>query len=141
MIMDAEARARVCQIARSYLGTPWRGQGRDRMGVDCVGILVVAFRGAGFTVDEGRPDYQTVDSKRLVDTLVRHFDKLHDGAPLLPADIVVYGMPRDCHVALLVDGRPLNAIHSPMNHRVVEARFDPTRGRIRGFYRWRPSSS
>ena len=33
-------RARIIAEARTYLGVPWRHQGRTRLGVDCVGLIV-----------------------------------------------------------------------------------------------------
>lgn len=138
MALSADDRARVCTAARAYVGLPWRGQGRDKMGVDCVGLVVMAYRDAGFTIDEGPVDYRGVDTRRLVETLYRHCDKLPKGAEPAPADIVIYGLPREAHLALLVDGKHgLNAIHSPMHARVVETRFDPKRGLIKGIYRCR----
>jgi len=132
-----EERLKVCAAARSYLGVPWVGQGRSRQGVDCSGLVIMAFRDAGYPVDEPRPDYRGVDSRRMLQVLLRHCVKLDPGAPLFPADVVVYGTVSDVHNALLLDGKPLNAIHCPYEGRVVEARFDPSRSKIRGFYRWR----
>lgn len=37
--------------ARSYLGTPWRHQGRNRMGIDCVGLVIVSARINGLKMD------------------------------------------------------------------------------------------
>lgn len=133
-----EERLRICAAARSYLGVPWQGQGRDRRGVDCSGIVVVSFRDGGFPIEEPKPDYRGVDQRRIHEVLPRYFQKLvlpRDG--LFPADMVIYGVNEDMHFALLLDGAPLNAIHCPYEERVVEARFDPRRHKIRGFYRWR----
>lgn len=33
--------------ARKLIGTPWHHQGRNRYGVDCVGMVLLAFRNAG----------------------------------------------------------------------------------------------
>lgn len=33
--------------ARSLVGVPWRHQGRTQRGVDCIGLIVLAFKGAG----------------------------------------------------------------------------------------------
>src|SRR6266567_5565799 len=135
MLTPAE-QARICAAARAYKGVPWRGQGRDRLGVDCAGLPVVVYRDAGFEIDEGNPDYRGVDTKRLLQILMKYCERLPRDAHPMPGDIVVYGIPHEAHVAMIVDGIPLNAIHSPLGRKVVEVRFDPTRGNIRRIYRW-----
>lgn len=135
--MTGAERASICAAARAYKGTPWRGQGRDRLGIDCTGLIVMAFRDAHFEIDEGTPDYRGVDTKRLVATLLKYCDKFPPGSSPMPGDIVIYGLPQEAHAAIILDGDPLNMIHSPMGRAVVETRFDPQRGNIRGFYRWR----
>lgn len=40
--------------ARSYMGTKWRHQGRSRMGVDCVGLVILSLADIGVEV----PDMQ-----------------------------------------------------------------------------------
>ncbi len=137
MAMNDFERSRICTAAREYLGVPWRGQGRDRKGVDCTGLIVCAFRDAGYEIEEGVPDYRNLDTARLLRTLLFHCERLPNGAPMLPADVVLYGRQRESHAVILVDGSPLNAIHAPMFGKVVEARFDPSRYTMRGAYRWR----
>lgn len=56
--MDDRRRAVIDQ-ARSYLGTPWRHQGRSRRGLDCVGLLVMVCR------DLGISDYDESGYERL----------------------------------------------------------------------------
>ena len=139
MALTVEERARICAAGRRYIRTPWRGQGRSIKGIDCIGVGVMAYREAGFDIDEGPVDYRGLDYKRFLKVLFRYFDKLPKGATPLPADLCIYGLPNEGHLALLVDrpGGGLNGIHSPMNQRVVEARFDLARGLIRGIYTWR----
>ena len=137
-MLTAEEQKRVCDAARAYLDVAWRGQGRDHNGVDCIGLIVMAYRDAGFEIDEGVPDYRSIDPKRLVETLLRYCDRLARGELLMPGDVVVYGAPREAHCGLIADGRNgFDIIHCPMNRAVVETRFDPNRGQIKGIYRWR----
>lgn len=41
----------LLQAARGYLGVPFTHGGRDHNGLDCVGLLLAAFRDAGLTVE------------------------------------------------------------------------------------------
>ena len=43
----------IVAAARSWLGVPWRHQGRARQGIDCAGLVVLVGRGLGLT------DYDT----------------------------------------------------------------------------------
>lgn len=135
-MMTEEQQKKVCAAARALVGVRWRGQGRDLMGVDCTGLVSLSFQNAGMPLAEPTPDYRGVDSKRLMQMLVAHCDRvaLKDAKP---ADIVLYGQNVDTHIALLVDGNPLNLIHCPIHRGVVEARFDSSRGPIRGVFRCR----
>jgi cell wall-associated NlpC family hydrolase len=38
------SRATVVEAARAWLAVPWRHQGRNRAGIDCVGLVVVVCR-------------------------------------------------------------------------------------------------
>ena len=42
-------RAQVVDAARKWLGTPWRHQGRNTHGIDCVGLVVVVCKGLGIS--------------------------------------------------------------------------------------------
>lgn len=42
-----DERGAFIQAARSYLGTPWRHQGRSRRGIDCGGLVALAMRDIG----------------------------------------------------------------------------------------------
>lgn len=44
---SAVSSAELCEAARRWLGVPFRHQGRDRRGVDCVGLIIVACRELG----------------------------------------------------------------------------------------------
>lgn len=128
----------ICAAARSYIDTPWLGQGRSHQGIDCIGVIVMSFR-ACFTVDEGRVDYTHLDPARMMRVLLRHCRRLDAGEAPQPADAVIYGDPVLGHVGMLVDGPKgaLHVIHSPQGGRVVETTFDPKRGPVMGVFRWR----
>jgi len=136
MSLTQEQKVAVAASVRSYVGVRWVGQGRSHKGIDCIGVIVMGFRGGGLTVDEGVPDYQGIDSVRMVRLLRRHCDPVTDGS-FDVGDVVVYGAAQETHVAMIVDGNPFNAVHCPLGEEAVEARFDPSRAPMKGVYRWR----
>lgn len=145
MSLTLEQQHAVQAAARSYVGTPWRGQGRDHEGIDCTGFIECSFHYGGMPVDIMDPRYQNVDPALLMRRINQFCDRIPNGAPETIGDVVIYGVPHEAHCALLVDGRGfrmaprpgLNMIHAPLHQKVVESRFDIARGLIRGIYRWR----
>jgi cell wall-associated NlpC family hydrolase len=45
----------VVDAARALLGVPWRHMGRSTLGVDCLGLAILAYRAAGHSVEEPPP--------------------------------------------------------------------------------------
>ena len=100
----------IVAAARRYKGTPFRHQGRSHRGLDCLGLLAVAFRDAGLTVMD-RTDYpREPDVRRLrsaLDDQLDHVPKAHG----LGAGIVALFFDRLwLHVGLMTDER--HFIHS-----------------------------
>lgn len=60
----------VQALARGYLGTPWKHQGRNKaVGIDCAGLIVLVAHDLGLSA------YDSVDYQRNAhnDAFVRHF--------------------------------------------------------------------
>jgi len=57
------------EAARSYEGVRWVHQGRTRLGIDCIGLLVLSARDIGLEVDD-HTDYQR---RSAGDDLLRGF--------------------------------------------------------------------
>lgn len=118
-------RAEVVAAARTWLGVPWRHQGRTRLGVDCVGLLVVVAR------DLAVPHHDPENYGRRPDgTLLGHF-RANCGPeiPLVSAragDVVVFAdRGHLCHAGILADGpHGRTVIHSVAQYRrVSEIRY------------------
>lgn len=87
-------REQIVSAARSYLGVRYHHQGRNRAGLDCVGLLVCVARDLGFRTDGDRTGYSRqpysairaaldesatpipVDSYQPGDFLLMRFDSL-----------------------------------------------------------------
>lgn len=84
------------EAARSYVGVPFKHQGRSRAGLDCVGLIVVAARECGLNVPMlatyGRTPYYPDLKKELM-----KFGKRE--AFIFPGAVIVY--KRDTvHIAI-----------------------------------------
>lgn len=93
---------RLDGAARQWLGVPFVHQGRTEWALDCVGLLVVAARGAGIPIQD-RTDYPPTPNADALDQRLQ--EQL--GAPiskdsLRPGDVVTIkfkGQP--CHVGII----------------------------------------
>jgi cell wall-associated NlpC family hydrolase len=109
--------------ARSLLGVPWMHQGRTRLGVDCIGLVALSFRQAGFDFwkllgSPDRRDYGRCAHPDLLQWVQEAFEpisKLTDGCVILMKDPGGYH-PR--HFGIYAQG---NVIHADArNGHVVE---------------------
>jgi cell wall-associated NlpC family hydrolase len=63
----------LARAARDYLGVPWRHRGRDRNGLDCLGLVILAARGVGLAVAEPAEPYaRGARGPALVEALAAH---------------------------------------------------------------------
>ncbi len=60
----------ISQVAKSFIGTPFRHQGRTpQFGLDCAGVLVCALEGAGVAVNDCRT-YEKIPPRDLLRSMV-----------------------------------------------------------------------
>lgn len=129
--------------ARSWLGVPFRHQGRSRTGVDCIGFAASLLHANGLLPDDlsGNPTYgKAPNTSEFIDTVERYcvwLDKVEDGC------LITIAWPQakyPSHTAI-IDGKYM--IHSYQNvGRVVRCGYGQpwlrmTRGRahVAGIYR------
>lgn len=100
---------------RTYLGVPWRHQGRSRKGVDCVGFLLMALKSQNIPMLEIRGYSRNPDGIALKAIM----DKQPSLESVLPpykiGDIVLFRIRKEPqHVALLTESNTseLGMIHS-----------------------------
>lgn len=151
-LTDVERLAVVAEV-RSWIGTPFRHQGRLKgIACDCVGLGIAAARAAGVSEEliAQIPHDYTVrpigdDFRRIMD---RYADKV-ELADAKVADVALLAWRRyPMHMGVLGNylhrgaGAPLTLIHAdmaalPLPGRVTEQRLDPTRCTLVGIYRFR----
>lgn len=100
MILPSE----VIAQARTWIGVPFRHQGRGRLGVDCAGFLVELMKAAGELPRdyEEPPNYGRAPARELIE-VVRRYCGPAARAPRFPGALVLIRWPRDrqpSHVGL-----------------------------------------
>jgi NlpC/P60 family putative phage cell wall peptidase len=126
--------------ARKCLGTPFHHQGRrPRLGLDCIGLIVVALRAAGFDVRD-RTDYaRRPDGRSLIAALTEHGAVPASG--IEAGDILLFRYDSQPQHAALATA-PDRMIHSfAIAGEVVETIIgDYWRRRLNGIYRFAGST-
>lgn len=98
------------QIARQFLGIPYRHGGRDRKGLDCLGLVHLFYRELGIKVpdNDGQPyanDWYKKDPERLLRGLLQVGKPVNLPAePLQPLDLVYFRMGGAItHAGVMID--------------------------------------
>lgn len=126
----------VLKVARTWINTPYRHQGRSRKGVDCGGFLICLGRELGVDLLEPSVEYSmSPDPQLILKGLLDNCYLIPNINNRQPGDIIHFsfaGEPR--HVGLSTD---IGVIHSwAKPKKVVEHRIDPVwEKRIINIYR------
>lgn len=132
---------RLDHVARAWIGTPFRHQGRAAHGLDCVGLVVLACAAVGRPVDDvtsyGRDPHAGLLEQHLGAALRRVAREPR------PGDVVACAFPAVVRHVGIVGEHPLGGlslIHTWSRvGRVVEHVFDAQwRRRVRGVYEVKP---
>lgn len=101
------SRGSILDVARSYLGVRYALGGMSRTGIDCSGLVLVAYRdGAGVKLPH-RATLQAARGRRI------------DRSQVQPGDLVAWGVPGNYpHIALAID--PDQVIVAPHTGTVVQ---------------------
>lgn len=137
----------VTKAARAYLGTRWRHRGRSVHGLDCAGLVVLAYRDCGVEL----PDFTLYGREPHRDGLITHMtaalgEPLPISTPLADGDVVVLRFDREPHHVAIVAAASyggtaaFNVIHADGHiGRVLEHRLMPdVLARVTHHYRREP---
>ena len=106
--------------ARTWLGVPWRHQGRSRAGVDCAGLVVLVAR----ALELADHDSTAYGRRAQGQGFVEHFRGHMDGIAVTqakPGDVLVFAdQTYPCHCGFLTErlGRP-HLLHAHATRRQV----------------------
>ncbi len=108
--------------AREFMGVPFRHQGRNALGVDCLGLLVLAARKEGIELEDRKGYARTPDADKLRSECERQLTPV-DIKDMRDGDILLMVFRRDPqHIAIKTD---IGIIHSYSGSgAVVEHRLD-----------------
>lgn len=91
------------EAARTYLGCKWHHLGRNRAGIDCLGLLVLAARDVGVELDDKKNYPRQADGESLLAECDRQLKKA-DKHNLKPNDIVVIRFGKSPqHIGIVTD--------------------------------------
>lgn len=108
---------------RKYVGLRWVHQGRSKtQGVDCLGLVVLAARDCGYDVEDCDHYRRRPDDKKLLYMVDKQMDRVPEGAPLEPGDILLIhfnGRTKSPYHFAVVDKDPERIIHGHAPYRRV----------------------
>lgn len=135
--MKTCTRQEYVNVCRQYLGVPFRDQGRNDYGLDCVGVPIRAAQETGIS-DFDITGYKAVPGRHRMERLLAEVCERIPVAEARLADLyhLAYeGHPH--HLAVISCLDPMRVIHADTDRgRVVEHGVDGfLRVRIRGAYR------
>jgi len=85
------ARAKIISTAQSYLGVPYRLGSASRSGVDCSGLVLLAYQSVGISLPH-KASLQAAKGRRI------------DRSQIKPGDLVAWGAPGNYpHIALAMN--------------------------------------
>lgn len=117
--------ADIVTEARSWLGVRWKHQGRDREGIDCVGLPGEIGRAKGLIDFDIRDYLRFATDEQMLEECSAHLTRVSDPKP---GDLGILRYEGTRHMVIFGDypGGGLSAIHaySRAPRRVVEHRFD-----------------
>lgn len=98
-----EKRNKLVEVVLTWVGVRYRDKGRDRNGIDCIGVLIKSAHEAGLSV------YDTLDYPRrpvprdFLRGMKKHLDRIQK-REAGHGDILVFTEPKHpCHIGILED--------------------------------------
>lgn len=134
-------RADIVAAARSYKGVPYHHQGRNRAGLDCIGLVLVVGWDLGLTALDYDGYGTTPDGRMMRAELEKHMRRI-PVAEAQPGDVLLMRWESDPrHLAIVIElpegPAIIHAHNRKSNYSVVEHVIDATwRARTVAAYAW-----
>lgn len=112
----------IAEVAESLVGTPFRHQGRrPGVGLDCVGVVYAACRGAGVQVEDFRSYLRMPSADVLDQEMGKRFRRIEPAAASAGDIIVIGGKSGGRHVGVIVS--PDHYVESRSGRAVTRTRI------------------
>lgn len=112
-------RSDITKIAWEYHNVPWRHMGRDKSGVDCVGLVIAIWRDLGFEVPDTLPIYRTQPDGTMLSYFRRYMKPVHPRR-IKDGSVVVYAFQNSpYHVGVVLDAERRSIMHALTSKRKV----------------------
>jgi cell wall-associated NlpC family hydrolase len=89
--------------ARSYLGTPFKHQGRSKNGMDCIGIIIVPLNDIGFFNYENKNYRKYGLGGEIIEVLSKHCYEVKKPFKYQAGDILLFSKGSSQHLAIYTD--------------------------------------
>jgi len=119
----------IVQIARSWLGTPFKHQGRTKRGLDCAGLIILVGKELKVLApefDEKNYPRRSPHSEEFMHFFIKHLDKKHK-KDIMPGDVLILKEPLfPCHCGIAGERHgKLTVIHSHApSRKVIEEYYE-----------------
>lgn len=85
------------EIAKDLFGVPFVHRGRERNGMDCVGLLIRVYKEFGVSLEEGGLEYSEnwfrTPLTQLLEQCIRRYFVMRPGGFPLPGDLILWEYP------------------------------------------------
>lgn len=117
------------ELIDSLVGVPWKEDGRDFAGVDCVGICDLFLRQSGIkTIAPKRSDAKRMEPEALRKKIEEHAYIVPAGDLLIKGDIMVFLIEKELHVAVYLGHKRM--LHAQEGERSRISRLSPAWGKL-----------
>jgi hypothetical protein len=113
-------RVQVLASARSYLGVRWQHKGRDRNGLDCVGLLVAVSGDIGYPITDYLDYRKAPEKKPFLDAIMGQTDPGSKNLLLTGSILLLNQVLFPCHCGIVVNEPPgPTIIHASLKERKI----------------------
>ena len=112
MTSKDEIVTKYLEKARSYINTPFKHQGRNKNGLDCIGIVVVPLNDIGFFTYENKNYRKYGLGGEIIDVLSKYCYEVEKPFKYMAGDILLFSKGASQHLAIYTDKNTIIHAHN-----------------------------
>ena|SRR5688500_6080307 len=126
------------ESARSYVGVPFYHAGRDRNGIDCIGLIACVARDLGYSFKDNRNYSSRGVFPELMEAGIGQFCTQKEGLNYSVGDVLMFDIKGRIYHCGIVTGENL-MVHCAFTHpgRTVEHSIGKYKARICSVWEWK----